>query len=435
MEILSKIKNRADYLSSHSFVHRWPVFYGWIVMVAGSLGLVMTSPGQTYTVSIFIEHFIQDLSISRSAVSTLYSLGTLAGSLTLPLWGRQIDRHGSRKMVVLIAFLFGLACIYMGFVQNILMLGVGFIAIRMLGQGSLGLVSQTVLNQWWVRKRGMVMGLAGLILAVLGMGAFPNLVHYLISILGWRMTYPILGAILIFGMVPIGFLLFRNRPEDYGLRPDGTPAEIDQSAEEVAPINERDLEWTLEEALHTRVFWVLLVSLASFTMMSTGQFFHMVSIFEDQGLSSTVAASVFLPIALATATANLLGGIAIDRISVKYLLSTGLVSQALSLLWIQSLDNTASVYIFGMLLGTTGGLFHAVSAVVWPAFYGRRHLGSIYGIASAAGVLGAALGPLPFGIVRDLLGSYELILYASSAISLLLSLLSLSVQKPMKQPV
>lgn len=431
----SALKNQFSKLSSPGFVHRWPVFYGWIVMLAGSLGLVMTSPGQTYTVSIFIEYFIQDLSISRSAVSTLYSLGTLAGSLTLPLWGRQIDRHGSRKMVVIIAFLFGLACIYMGFVQNILMLGVGFFAIRMLGQGSLGLVSQTVLNQWWVRKRGMIMGLSGLILAVLGMGAFPNLVHYLISILGWRMTYPILGAILILGMVPVGYLLFRNRPEDYGLQPDGAAVELGQSEAEVASIPERDLDWTLKEALHTRVFWVLLVSWASFTMMSTGQFFHMVSIFQDQGLASTVAASVFVPIALATATANLLGGIAIDRVSVKYLLAIALVFQALSLWRIQSLDSTVSVYAFGMLLGVTGGLFQAIGAVVWPAFYGRRHLGSIYGFASAAGVLGAALGPLPFGIVRDVLGSYQLILYAASALSLLLSLLSLTVQKPLKQPV
>jgi nitrate/nitrite transporter NarK len=156
-------------------------------------------------------------------------------------------------------------------------------------------------------------------------------------------------------------------------------------------------------------------------MMSTGQFFHMVSIFADQGLGSTVAASVFVPVALATATANLLGGIAIDRISVKYLLATALIFHALSLWRIQSLDSTVSIYAFGILLGITGGLFQGIGAVVWPAFYGRRHLGSIYGFASAAGVLGAALGPLPFGVVRDLLGSYQLILYAASALSLLLS--------------
>ena len=63
------------------------------------IGRIMTSPGQTYSVSIFIEHFIRDLGISRSLVSTLYSLGTLAGSLALPFVGRQIDRRGDQLFV------------------------------------------------------------------------------------------------------------------------------------------------------------------------------------------------------------------------------------------------------------------------------------------------------------------------------------------------
>lgn len=403
-------------------------------MAAGSLGLVMTSPGQTYTVSIFVEHFIDDLSLSRSAVSTLYSLGTLMASLTLPLWGRQIDLKGPRKMVVIIAFFFGIACIYMGFVHNALMLVAGFIAIRMLGQGSLGLVSQTMINQWWEQKRGMIMGISGLILAFLGMGVFPNLVHHLISMFGWRLTYPILGGILILVMVPIGFFLFRNRPEDYGLRPDNLSVNSDQISDDLMSIKARVSEWTLKEAMHTRTFWVVLASIVSFTMISTGQFFHMVGIFEDQGLSSTLAASVFVPISLAIAVSNLAGGIASDRLSVKLLLVTGLVFQALSLLMIQFIDNIASAYIFGILLGTTNGLFRVISAVVWPAYYGRNHLGSIYGFTTAAGVIGAALGPLPFGITRDLLGSYQLILYVFSVVSLLLGLLSLSVHKPMKGP-
>lgn len=147
-------------------VNSSPFFYGWIIMAAGTLGLILTSPGQTYSVSIFIEHFITDLGISRSLVSTLYTTGTLAGSFGLPLIGRQIDRRGPRQMVVVIAVIFGLACIYMGFVQNALMLGLGFIGIRMFGQGSLGLVSQNVINQWWVYRRGMVMGIAGLSLSL-----------------------------------------------------------------------------------------------------------------------------------------------------------------------------------------------------------------------------------------------------------------------------
>ena len=130
--------------SQKNFVTGFPFYYGWIVMAAGTLGMIMTSPGQTYTESIFIEFIIKDLNISRSLISSLYAFGTLVGGFILPFWGKQIDRQGTRKMVTLVSILFGLSCIYMGFIQNALMVRLGFILVRMLGQGSLGLISQTL---------------------------------------------------------------------------------------------------------------------------------------------------------------------------------------------------------------------------------------------------------------------------------------------------
>jgi MFS family permease len=99
----------------------------------------------------------------------------------------------------------------------------------------------------------------------------------------------------------------------------------------------------------------------------------------------------------------------------------------------QFLDSTATAIVFGILLGVTSGIFRAVSSVVWPAFYGRTHLGSIFGFATAAGVLGAALGPVPFGVTRDLVGSYQPILYISAVISLILGAICLSINKPINK--
>lgn len=409
-------------------VHRVPLFYGWLIMAAGTLGLIMTSPGQTYTVSIFIEHIIQDLGLSRLAVSALYTMGSLVGGLALPFWGRQIDRHGSRRMVTIIAVLFGLACIFMAFVQDAFMLGLGFAAIRMLGQGSLTLVSQNVMSQWWVRKRGMIMGLAGLFMAVLGMGAFPNLVHTLIGAFGWREAYGILGWMVLLIMAPIGFLLFRNQPEDYGLDPDGgQTARAVRSTIGSGPIEEN---WTLKEVMRTRVFWVLLISLSSFALFSTGQFFHMVSILSDRGLADSVAASVFVPVAAAMALGNLVSGLVVDRMPVRFLLMLALVFQALSLGMMQYISSPAGAFVFGAVLGTTNGIARTLSAVVWPSYYGRDHLASIYGFTGAAGAVGAALGPLPFGFIRDLFGTYQGVLLGSAAISLLLATWCVTVQKP-----
>ncbi len=409
-------------------VHHTPVFYGWVILIVGTLGMIMTSPGQTYAVSIFIEHFITDLDISRSWISTLYTAGTLIGSFALPFVGRRIDRHGTRVMVVVIAGLFGLACIYMGFVANVVMLALGFIAIRMLGQGSLSLVSQNVINQWWVRRRGTVMGLSGLFMALLGLGGFPNLINWLIPLCGWQWTYMILGLLLLGVMVPLGGIFFRDNPETYGLQPDGDV--IPKTEEETIKAAETD--WTLAEARRTPVFWIASIGLSSIAMLATGLFFHMVSIFDDNGLSQTIAATVFLPIAVTSAIANLGGGVLADRIPPRILLAIALFCQAASLLLAQYLQSVPLAFTYGVLLGTTNGLMGAISSIIWASYFGRRYLGSITGLTTTILIVGAALGPMPLGIARDWLGSYNVALTLCAVLPLLLGVANLFFGKPEK---
>ncbi len=402
-------------------------------MAAGTFGVIMSGPAQTYTVSIFIEHIITDLGLSRSLVSSLYSAGTLLGSLALPFWGRQIDRRGPRKMVVVISILFGLACIYMGFVQNAVMLGLGFLLVRMLGQGSLNMVSQTMINQWWIRKRGMVNGISGLFSSLLGMGAFPTLVYVLIAAFEWRMAYAVLGMVLLFLMAPVGYFLFRNRPEDFQLNPDGDSGDTEQETLLKEADNEREENWTLKEAIRTRAFWIFIFSLASFTMFMTGLLFHLVSILDNRGLDPSIASTVFIPLSITAALAHLAGGFVTDRIPMRFLIPMVPLLQAITLVTAHFLDTTASALIFGALLGATIGVSKVVNTVCWASFFGRKNLGSIFGFTEATGVLGAALGPLPFGFVFDATGSYTPVLYTAAALCILISLAGLTIQKPIKK--
>jgi hypothetical protein len=430
--MLKTLSKKKRIVRGSDLANRSPVFYGWIIMLVGTLGMVMTSPGQTDSVSVFIEHFIGDLQVSRSLVSTLYTVGTLVGSFVLPVVGQQIDRQGSRRMVIIISALFGLACIYMGFVQNALMLGLGFIAIRMLGQGSLSLVCRNVINQWWIRRRGMVMGISGLLASLFGLGGFPNLINWLIPIYGWRLTYMFLGLFILAVMIPIGLGFFRNRPEDYGLQPDGhKPDLVGEKAAAEEPIEET---WTLSEAMHTSVFWVGGTGIASISMLTTGLFFHMVSIFQDNGLTPTVAASVYLPIALTTAIVTLGSGALLSRIPVHVLLAASLILQAVSLVMAGGfLQRTEMALLYGVIIGSMLGLIRTVGSVMWAMYFGRQHLGSITGVTTTISVVGTALGPMPLGIARDLLGSYNTALTVSAALPLLLGIISLFGRKPQKR--
>ena len=417
--------------TEHSrLVQNAPIFYGWVVLAVATLGLIMTSPGQTYAVSIFIEHFIDDLGLSRSLVSSLYAGGTLAGSLALPFIGREIDRRGSRYMIVVIAAVFGLACIYMGLVQGALMLGLGFVTIRMFGQGSLTLVSQNAINQWWVYRRGAVLGLSGLFTALLGLGAFPGLINWLIPHFGWRLTYALLGGVLLAVMAPLGYLFVRERPELYGLHPDGSFPEKDDGG---GGGRRREENWTREEALRTATFWIVAGALATTAMIATGLFFHMVSIFADSGLEPGVAAAVYLPIAVTTAVVNLVSGALVDRIPPRFALAFSLLLQAVALWMARDLASVPLAFLYGIALGTAMGLFRTISSIAWAHYFGRQYLGSISGIASTILIVGASLGPVPLGFARDALGSYDQALLALTLVPLSLGVASLFLQPPAKR--
>lgn len=375
-----------------------------------------------------MEHFIADLGISRSMVSFLFAVGPLAGSFALPFIGRQVDRRGPRLMIVLIAAALGLSCLGMSLVHNAAALCLGFVALRTFGKGGMDLVSTNVINQWWVRRRGMAMGLAGMGMSLLGFGAFPSLLNRLITAHGWRSAYVILGGVLLLVMVPLGFLLFRDHPEDYGLEPDGPTS----AQAEASPAREesREENWTARQAMHTSAFWIITLGIGFIVMAGTGLFFHMVHVFEDNGLSASVAAAVFIPVGLTQAAVILSSGLLVDRVSVRWLLAIALLVQALSLSITSLMHSIPLALAYGVLLGITGGLMRLVGGVIWADYFGRRHLGGISGITSVLVIGGSALGPVPLGIARDVLGSYQAPLLVMSAISLVLAAASLFARRP-----
>src|SRR5712671_419275 len=132
-----------------------PVHYGWVILAAGTFGSFMTLPGQTAGVSVFFDPITADLGVSRSWASTAYAAGPLAGILPAPRIGRWIDRRGPRLTATIIAGALALACGTMAFVNSGLTLLVGFALLRGTAIGGLSLVSQQVVNLWFVQRRGI----------------------------------------------------------------------------------------------------------------------------------------------------------------------------------------------------------------------------------------------------------------------------------------
>jgi cyanate permease len=262
------------------------------------------------------------------------------------------------------------------------------------------------------------MGIGGVAGALLG-GLFPFLINALIPLYGWRSTYVILGAVLILAMLPIAWIFVRDRPEDHGLLPDGMKVGGKDGEGSNMPL---EINWTRAQALRTTAFWLVTAGLSSTSMLHTGLTFHLFSIFKDSGLSSSVAASVFVPIAATAAVVQLISGLLIGRVPIRLLLALSLVLMALNLVLAPRLDSLDMVYLFGFSMGVQVGLEMIIASVVFANFFGRLHLGSIAGFASTLFVAASALGPMPIGVARDLMGSYSAVLSVFAVIPLSLAL-------------
>lgn len=401
-------------------IERTPFFYGWVVLAAGTFGMMMTTPGQTLGVSVFLDKIIADLGVSRAVVSLLYTVGTVTGSFLLPVVGRFIDRRGPRLAVVMIAGLFALACGYMGLVGNLAMLLVGFMLIRGLGQGSLSLVSQHVVNLWFVRRRGMAVGLTGIGMAV-ATAVFPLLIQAMITAFGWREAYALLGLLVAVTMLPVGATLFRSRPEAFGLSPDGMRPSPD-GATGVA-----EAAYSLAEARRTRTFWLFVGGNALVSALTTGLIFQHFSIMAAGGLDRALAARVFVPLGAWTAVTNVVAGTLMDRVPPRFLLAGMLVAQAGALV-LASRITPGLVIVYGSVLGATLGIKGGVQGAVYAHYFGRAHLGAVKGTASTIGVAATAVGPLLFAVALVASGAYTAVLLGSAAAAALLAALAVTLR-------
>lgn len=376
-------------------------FYGWRILALASLTGALTGPGQTIGVSVFVDHFIADLSLSRSQVSTAYLIGTLIAALGLPLVGHRIDRFGARKSMSAIALAFGLALIAMAGVQGFITLAIGFVAIRLFGQGSLTLVSTVAVTLWFDRIRGTALGIFTTSLSIL-MSLVPVGLSLVIEAYDWRLAWITSGLVIWFVVIPIARFGIIDRPQDIDQLPDGDIPKADDDA----PIS-RGVSMTRSEALRTKKFWVLAASSGSVGMLSTALNFHQISLLGDAGLSPTQAAVMFLPQVVGAALAGLAFGYVADRLTGNILLPMAMALLTTSLVLASMLTPGLTIVIYAISLGAAGGASRSIATTLLPRWFGVGHIGSIQGFSTLVGVASTALGPVAFSLARDVTGNYD----------------------------
>ena len=385
-----------------------------------------------------------------------------------------IDRFGARLVVIGASLWLAMTLIYLSISTHLaqwtstglslnssapvafVLLCIGFISLRFSGQGMLTLVSRTTLGKWFDRRRGLASGTAGVFVSC-AFSAAPLLLSLFIDGLGWRGAWLSLAALVGIGMGTIGWLFYRDNPEECGLVMDGqahspvapyrpvtNPAAKSSNSPDTLS-NPSDClavsqaaqgyfsttrDFTRAEAIGTLVFWAVTLALASQALTITGITFHIVDIGASVGLPQKQTVAIFLPIAIVSMLTGYLIGRISDRAKLRILFIGMMIFEAIGITGIAHLDSVV-LRIFAIVgLGVSGGCFGTLSSVSMPRYFGRQHLGAISGVEMMTLVMASSTGPSLLAMFNAIFGSYRYGLYLFAGIPLVIIFVLIPLQNP-----
>lgn len=406
------------------------LFYGWIMTFMAGLSIFFSAPGQTYSISTFIDAYIQEFDFSRTTISSIYSVATVASGMTIVFMGKMVDRFGQRTMMLCAGFALAMTCLFNSFISNIFMLAIGFFFLRYFGQGSLTLIPSSLVPQWFEEKRAFAISLANLG-GMLANMLVPVFNIWLISTYSWQSAWRLWSILIILIFLPLVYFLVVNKPEDIELLPDNKTVSSHEAL--LAEMDEVEKSsWTLNQAMKCKEFWFIGIISMVHPMITTGLMFHFFSIMTLKGLDKTSISFVIGLIALPGLVMPIISNFIIDRFRSKFVITTTLIMISISMILLLFVHSPLTAAAFMLFYGLSISIQSVTTNVIWPRYFGRKYLGSIRGAATVFMVIGSALGPLPFGLSFDLFGSYQIAIIGMSIATLLCLGMSLSIRKPKK---
>ncbi len=396
---------------------RVPFYYGWVVLVVGTIGVLASVPGQTAGVSVFTDDLIETTGLSRLQLANAYLIGTTASGLLLPRGGRAIDVVGSRVMAA--AAVLGLAATLVGFslvgpmstLTGMAVMSLGFGCLRFSGQGLLTLSSRTMISQWFDRRRGLVSSFSNAFMSF-SFSLTPAMLYALIewTDFRWAWRYLAMGLVGVVGGLVVVF--YRNTPESCGLTIDGADAPDDGSTTTFGDLTGA----TRREALADRRFWIITLPVISLSSVGTALTFHILDLGEEVGMNNDDIVRIFVPIALVSIPLTVLGGYLVDRLSPVLIAVAMALFQIGMFLTVTELGHPAYRIVAIVCWGAAQSGYAPLTSAALPKLFGRRHLGAIAGVQMSVTVIGSAIGPAFFALVHSIAGNYQRALWLSTAV-------------------
>ena len=384
------------------------IHYAWVVMGITFL-ILLVSAGVRAVPAVLMLPLESEFGWLRTTTSAALSVNILLYGLTGPFAGSLMVRVGVRRVVLtalaLLACGVAVAPLMRHSWQLVALWGLGI----GVGTGLIAMVlAATIVNRWFVARRGMVLGILTAS-ASTGQLVFLPMLAQATARWGWRAAVLIVAGIVA-ALIPLAAWLLRESPESMGLTAYGADSARDAAADTKAAGAPLGALAVLRDVATTRNFWILFVTFFICGASTNGLIgAHLIPAAHDHGIPEVRAASLLALMGLCDLVGTTAAGWMSDRWDSRYLLGAYYGLRGLSLLFLPVALAGAepSLVLFAVWYGLDWIATVPPTLRLSNEAFGRTRAPIVFGWIAGGHQLGAASIAMLAGALRVSSGRYD----------------------------
>ena len=354
-------------------------------------------------------------------MSLAYSLSLIILGILGVIMGWLTDRLGPRIVVIVFGSFLGISYLLMSQINTLWQFQLYYGLVGAIGLSTLTIPTMATIARWFVRKRGLMIGIAQTGTGIGGL-IFAPFAGWLILSYGWRSAYTILGVITIAGIIVSGAFL-RRASRDAAQSSYGANELITPQGKKQSP-NLPSIGLSLRQAIRTSRFWMVAGLFSCFGFTRSTFMAHIAPHVQDLGFLLPDAANVLAVLSVSSIIGRIIMGHVADIIGNRLTLMIGYTSTAVILLWGLVAEDLWGLYLFALVFGFAWGAEAVLRFAITSETFGSVSLGLLMGTLVLAENGAAALGSYFGGYIFDVFGNYNLVFWIGIGVAILGVILS-----------
>ena len=410
------------------------IYYGWFVLAACFFATLI-SGGVRSSFGVFVIPMEQEFNWTRDTISFALAVGVFCNALATPLVGWIYDSRpeGGKTVITLSLLILGAATILLSLTSNIVFLIVvyGFL-ISIAGTGVSFVTIHALIARWFNRKRGFALSISSAGVSV-GAVLFAPFASYLILLSGWRISWVVLGAFILFLAFPLALIILRNNPKDVDQHEHEELQSIDatrsssESDSKAFAANLSNSSWT--RVLKSLPIWQISIAYFVCGTTTTMMAVHYVPFAIDRGMNPGNAALAFGLMMGINGIGVVMIGFFSDFMQRKNLLAITYSVRGLAYGSLLVFDEILGIWVFAFVAGLSWVASASLTSSIAADIYGLKKMGTIVGIMTFSHQIGGAIAIYLTGFLFEKTGSYELPFSIAGSLLILAALCSLTVSE------